>query len=325
MQFITDIAATIDEANFKDPKTLKKILHPYNPKKKDSCYTVQGTYEEVEDLFKKLQGEHTSTHVKSVDVSAAVMAYIEKKCQNELSKIRGNSFDIETQPDLRTVQNNPKGTVQVTLRPCHPSISLDRANMVRQRFITFYQRTASDLQVKTIPVSPHQKDDLQKRFPHLLFQAKQNNIEVTGPFMHISLLMEHHLQHTSSSKKSPVHKGPADSRSSRTSGPSPRHSKDCEDELCPICMDSIERAKKVSLPCKHSFCRDCLKTAFDYKPVCPTCGELYGTLTGTQPDGGRMIVNTTSSCLPGYEKYRTIIIEYHIPSGIQKVRLHNTE
>lgn len=317
LQFITDITATIDEAKFKDPQKIMKILQPYKPEKNGSCYIVQGTYEKLEEIFLKLQREHISTHVRSVDVSAAVMVYIEKKCKNELSQIQGNSFVIETQPGPRT------GTVQVTLRPRHVSISLDRANMVRQRFITFYQRTASDLQVTSVTLSPHKQDALQKRFPQLLFEAKQNKTEVTGPFMHVARLTEFIFQHTSTSRKS--HNGRADGGGSRTSTPSPKQSKVWEDESCPICMDPIVTTKKVTLRCKHSFCKDCLKTAFDYKPVCPTCGELYGTLTGTQPDGGIMNFNTTSSSLPGYEKHGTIIIKYYIPSGIQKVRLHNTE
>lgn len=295
-----------------------QILQPYIVEKRrsSSCIIVRGSYEELEDVFSKLQYEHTSTHLRSVDVSASVMAYIETKCKNELSKIKGSSFSIEKQPDLKT------GTVHVTLRPRQASITLDRANMVRQRFITFYQRTASDLQVTSVSVSPNKLIDLQKRFPQLLFEAKQKKTEVTGPFMHIARLKEH----TSSSRKSPVHKSQADGGGSRTSATSPKSSSDHEDESCPICMDVIVTTKKVTLlQCKHSFCKGCLKTAFDYKPVCPTCGEVYGTLTGTQPDGGRMNVNTTSSSLPGYEKYGTIIIKYYIPSGIQKVRLHNTE
>lgn len=83
-------------------------------------------------------------------------------------------------------------------------------------------------------------------------------------------------------------------------------------------MDTIKAAEKKTLRCKHSFCRDCLKQAFAYKPVCPTCGELYGTLTGTQPEGGKMDVARNSSSLPGYEKYGTIVIHYYIPSGTQK-------
>ncbi|XP_024909169.1 E3 ubiquitin-protein ligase DTX3L-like [Cynoglossus semilaevis] len=57
---------------------------------------------------------------------------------------------------------------------------------------------------------------------------------------------------------------------------------------------------------------------FQYKPVCPTCGQIYGTLTGNQPEGGSMTVTTNSSSLPGYEGYGTIVIQYDISSGIQK-------
>uniref|UniRef100_A0A3B4X8N6 E3 ubiquitin-protein ligase n=1 Tax=Seriola lalandi dorsalis TaxID=1841481 RepID=A0A3B4X8N6_SERLL len=97
------------------------------------------------------------------------------------------------------------------------------------------------------------------------------------------------LKNTPSPSKSPVSKGAA---SSRTSGPQPTHSKDPEDEPCLICMEQIVTREKETLRCKHSFCRDCLKRAFHYKPVCPTCGQLYGTLTGTQPEGGAIKKNT---------------------------------
>ncbi|XP_035513572.1 probable E3 ubiquitin-protein ligase DTX3 [Morone saxatilis] len=117
--------------------------------------------------------------------------------------------------------------------------------------------------------------------------------------------------------KGPVSKGPAGTQSSRASGPSPARSKEPEDEPCPICMEPIVATEKKTLNCKHSFCRDCLKTAFNYKPVCPTCGQLYGVLKGTQPDGGKMEVTRNASSLPGYEKYGTIIISYYIPSGTQ--------
>uniref|UniRef100_A0A3Q0RYZ1 E3 ubiquitin-protein ligase n=1 Tax=Amphilophus citrinellus TaxID=61819 RepID=A0A3Q0RYZ1_AMPCI len=93
-------------------------------------------------------------------------------------------------------------------------------------------------------------------------------------------------------------------------------------ESCPICMETIVTKQKKTLRCKHSFCEECLKKAFEYKPVCPTCGELYGTLKGIQPDGGTMNITKNSSSLPGYEKYGTIVIHYNIPSGIQKVREH---
>uniref|UniRef100_A0A3Q3WEE4 E3 ubiquitin-protein ligase n=1 Tax=Mola mola TaxID=94237 RepID=A0A3Q3WEE4_MOLML len=104
----------------------------------------------------------------------------------------------------------------------------------------------------------------------------------------------------------------------RTSSPSPLHSKDTEDESCPICMETIEITEKETLECKHSFCRTCLKKAFKYKPVCATCGKVYGALTGTQPEGGTIRFSKMSIPLPGYDQYGTIIIQYDIPSGIQK-------
>ncbi|KAM6930209.1 putative E3 ubiquitin-protein ligase DTX3 [Xenentodon cancila] len=88
-------------------------------------------------------------------------------------------------------------------------------------------------------------------------------------------------------------------------------------------MEPVEAKEKKTLRCKHSFCRDCLKTAFDYKPVCPICGEVYGTLRGTQPERGTMNVTIKSSSLPGYEKCKTIVIHYSIPSGIQKAEHPN--
>ncbi|XP_070760294.1 E3 ubiquitin-protein ligase DTX3L [Enoplosus armatus] len=338
MEFITDITVIIDQANCKDPGGLADILQSYSTERKGPCYKVTGTYEELENLLTRLstgrrnsspamrgkyrqQGGLASTHVNSVDVSAVVMAYIEQKCAKELDKIRGNSFVVGTQPVLGTVHNKPStGTVRVTFRPSHASEYPVRADFVRQRFITFYQRTASDLQVTSVPLSPHDHKDLQARFPHLLFKPSHNKNEVTlaGPFVHIAKLKEFLLQNAPSSSKSPVNRGPADTPSSRTSGPSPTHSKYAKDESCPICMEVIVATEKKTLRCKHSFCRDCLKQAFDYKPVCPTCGELYGILTGTQPDGGRMNSTKSSSPLPGYEKYGTIIIHYYIPSGIQK-------
>ncbi|XP_053276395.1 probable E3 ubiquitin-protein ligase DTX3 isoform X2 [Pleuronectes platessa] len=46
--------------------------------------------------------------------------------------------------------------------------------------------------------------------------------------------------------------------------------------------------------------------------------KIYGTLTGTQPDGGKMKTYRNSSSLPGYEKYGTITIHYDVQSGIQE-------
>ncbi|XP_071337810.1 E3 ubiquitin-protein ligase DTX3L isoform X2 [Trachinotus anak] len=328
--FITDITAVIDGAGFTDNKRLMQILQSYSSEKKGSCYKVRGTFEEMEHLSNQLsvlrhhlsspthgqtrhQDEPASACVRPVDVSTAVLDYIQQKCTRKLDRIQGESFVLEIQPDLSSRHSNPNSTVQVTFRPWHVSVNPVHVDYVRQRFITFYQRAASDLQVTSVPVSPRHHKDLQRRFPHFLFKPSHDKYEVTGPFTHIAKLKELILQNTPSSRNSPVNKGPG---SSRTSGPS--HSKDPEDESCPICMEPIVTAEKKTLRCKHSFCRECLNTAFNYKPVCPTCGELYGTLKGMQPDGGRMTVTKGSLSLPGYEAYGTITIHYYIPSGIQK-------
>ncbi|XP_026167177.1 E3 ubiquitin-protein ligase DTX3L [Mastacembelus armatus] len=318
MAFITDINVIIDEAEYKDSGRLMNIVQPYGPEKKGSCYILEVTYEELNDLSQKLFAEKhgsspasklPSTDSKSLDVSAVVMTYIQQKCTKELHKIQGNAFVIETLAELRTVHSC--STVQVILRPRHGSICPVHADLVKQRFITFYQRTASDLQVTSVP--SHYQKHLQRRFPLLLFEPGSNKYEltVTGPFGHVAKLKEFVLQN--------LKKGPTDTPSTRISGPSPTHIKNSEDESCPICMERIVTPEKTTLRCKHSFCRACLKKAFDYKPVCPICGELYGILTGTQPDGGRMNVTTDISFhLPGYDKYGTIIIQYYIPGGIQK-------
>ncbi|XP_029295249.1 E3 ubiquitin-protein ligase DTX3L isoform X2 [Cottoperca gobio] len=337
-EFITDISVIIDEDNYRDPARLTTILQSYIHEKKGSSYIVRGTFDVLDKLAAYLstvkhlaspatqgptclQDEHASPQVKPLDVSGFVMAYIEQKCAKELEKIQGKSFAIETQPDPRTVRNKgSSSTVRVTFRSHHGSSNPAHADFVRQRFITFYQRTASDLQVSSVPVGTHDHKDLQRRFPLLIFKHShnRNEVTVTGSFVHIAKLKEFLLQKTRSSSKSPVNKGPADTPSRSTPGPSSAQSKDPEEETCPICMDVIVATEKQTLRCKHSFCRNCLKKAFDYKPVCPTCGELYGTLKGTQPDGGRMTVTKNSASLPGYEKHGTIMIHYHIPSGIQK-------
>ncbi|XP_008281739.1 E3 ubiquitin-protein ligase DTX3L [Stegastes partitus] len=340
MEFIKDVTIIITEGNHEDPKRLKEILNSYKNEKKDGRYKVSGSFEQLENLVATLsparhqssfathgrtfrQDNHVSAHAKHLDVSGVVMDYISQKCADKLKKIQGDRFLIETQPDLRAVHSRPSSSVQVTFRPRHGSFCPPDGphyDFVKQRFITLYQRTAADLQVTSIRLSSHDYTELQRKFPHLLFKPSPRKYEVTamGPFAHIAKLKEFLSQNTQSSSKSPVNKGSEDTPSSRTLGLSPTCSADPEEETCPICMESILAKEKKTLRCKHSFCKDCLKRAFDYKPVCPTCGEIYGVLKGTQPDGGTMNVTQNSSSLLGYEKYGTIIIDYYIPSGIQQ-------
>ncbi|XP_034547357.1 E3 ubiquitin-protein ligase DTX3L [Notolabrus celidotus] len=330
MEFITDVCVLIDVAGFQDQTGLKKALQPYRLEKKGSCYKVTGTFREIEKLSVRLsavrgqsspetrratnqQEKQETADLRSVDVSRSVLDYMEQRCAPQLSKIIGTRFNMETQP------GGSSSSVKVTFRPRHVSDPSVRADFIRQRFITFYQRTASDLQ--TTSVSRQHYKDLQTRFPQLLFQPglSKHEVSVTGHFVHIAELKEFLSPNRAGSSRSPENRRPAESRSSRALGPSPEVSRAPEDEEpCPICMEPIKASQRETLKCKHSFCKACLKQAFSYKPVCPTCGALYGVLTGTQPEGGTMKYTKDSLSLPGYKKYGTITIQYYIPSGIQK-------
>lgn len=85
-------------------------------------------------------------------------------------------------------------------------------------------------------------------------------------------------------------------------------------EVCPVCLDLFQ--DKKTLRCLHSFCSSCLDAAFSVKPACPLCNTYHGLYTGTQPDG-TMSEARISQCLPGYEKYGSIVIRYSFPAGIQ--------
>ena len=91
-------------------------------------------------------------------------------------------------------------------------------------------------------------------------------------------------------------------------------------KCCPICLDTISDPV-VLQKCKHTFCRKCIEASFaKTKPTCPVCGEVYGKITGNQPDG-LMGVWTEQESLPGYGGSRTIVIDYNIPNGVQGVSM----
>ena len=64
------------------------------------------------------------------------------------------------------------------------------------------------------------------------------------------------------------------------------------------------------------FCQVCIDKAFRVLMVCPVCKLPYGVTQGNQPPG-RMNWHESSSSLPGYQGYGTIIINYSFQSGIQ--------
>lgn len=329
---ISNVTVIINEAHYKDSKRLFRVLKSYSTKKTGPCYLVNGTCEQIDDLSVQLsaalkstagpdsddstcqQKEDSSLHRNCVSVSATVLNYIQQKCSKELHKITGNRFFIEIRPDMRTVVSEGSRMVLVAFIPQNPSMSRPHADFVRQRFIVFYQKTASNLEVINLHMSLKDNQELQRRFPQLLFESSKDRpkLTVTGTFAHIAMLEKSLNQKQPHSLLRPPERG--------TMSASPTNGRKNEDESCPICLENIAETNKNTLECKHSFCADCLKQAFDHKPICPTCGRVYGVLTGTQPKGGKMIVHGSESSLPGYDQYGTIIINYIIPNGIQEVR-----
>ncbi len=68
----------------------------------------------------------------------------------------------------------------------------------------------------------------------------------------------------------------------------------------------------------HFFHKECIKTWFQQKPKCPSCGIFYGEEVGTQPIAGRMLSSKSLVSLPGYSDCGTIEIHYFFPNGIQQ-------
>ncbi|KAF2363639.1 Zinc finger C3HC4 RING-type [Trinorchestia longiramus] len=72
--------------------------------------------------------------------------------------------------------------------------------------------------------------------------------------------------------------------------------------------------------CGHFFHCCCLLPLMVTAPKsfsCPVCRCFHGTITGTQPKGGRMNHSVEKSSLPGHEDCGTIVITYFIPKGKQ--------
>lgn len=93
-----------------------------------------------------------------------------------------------------------------------------------------------------------------------------------------------------------------------------------EDEKCPICLDKIQKPKKLD-KCGHTFCTECIEDTFrHHKPVCPTCNTLYGVIIGNQPINGKMSVTQTCGHVPGFGNCGVITIDYSFSDGIQGVR-----
>ena len=92
--------------------------------------------------------------------------------------------------------------------------------------------------------------------------------------------------------------------------------KDNHENECPICLDTFKNPKTLK-KCQHKFCTSCIDQALKVNNRCPVCKAPCGALRGNQPRGTMNSRFDHYTHLPGYERYGTIIINYHFPSGIQ--------
>lgn len=293
-ELIAGVTITVDPEGFIDRRRLVDILNDDQSRKTAPPQRVSGSHEMVEGVFMELctVGRRAAPVSRATCVSAAVMEHIRKKHPREVLRIGGERVLVEEQ------RGAAADDVTVVFRPRHSGVSGAQVRLVRERFVTFYQRVASDLQVKNMAVHPRTTancERLRKAFPQLVIEPQQSGVTVSGPYAHLVALEDFLLREDPS-----------------------RQTDSVQEESCAICLEVTSEATKQTLACKHSYCRDCLKTAFDHKPVCPICGALYGPLKGTQPQGGTMSCSTQRSPLPGHEGHGTITVHYHIPNGVQK-------
>lgn len=249
--------------------------------------------------------------VQTVKVDYVIMQYILEKKSKELHTIE-NRNGVSIKPDKSHVTITSK-----TGRNIH-------AQYAREEFITLYQKIATGLKTKTYNFyNPKIITVCSAEFPELLIKTDQKKMEMTGSFISLERL-DAFLNGSAQNRmgRNPQHQVPRKTKDDDTPYNQPVKQETStdqpKDETCPICLDLIKTNDcSVLNKCKHKFCKDCLAKAFQLKPACPICGEIYGNLTGTQPKGGTMTVSRDSSSLPGYEQYGTIVISYYIPSGHQ--------
>ncbi|XP_036455002.1 uncharacterized protein si:dkey-3h3.3 [Colossoma macropomum] len=327
-EIFDDVKLVIDPETFAEPQKMFQELKKMGENVRGSCFII-GPFQKIEETFMNLSrlekkkpqnvghkqrshvNHNTSPEMKSspsppaepVVVDAAVMHYINKKHSLELDKMRQMGVDMPVQGRHLMFHARDK------------KLRTDQVQFVRERFITFYQKIATGLQTRLYDLNASETQLLLKHFPELLVSHKNYGVELTGSYLTLERF-ERFLR--SPPKRSPP-KQISHMDNTHATASSPQNQPNDKDEICCICLEPLVKSKSKTLEkCKHSFCRECLKRAFEIKPVCPTCGVLYGALKGTQPEGGKMQTTQDSSSLPGYESYRTIVIRYSIPSGIQK-------
>ncbi|MBN3271021.1 DTX3 ligase, partial [Polyodon spathula] len=331
---------TIDLKKFQDKDKVCNIVAGRNVTRHNSFLEVTDSFDEINKIYLKLQSlkfcpaadllnsDKPSplypTRTEPVKVDRTVMKYIDEKYSKELDKVRANSVSI-----TRSCTNQGDIVAFISIKPT----AGPECSTARERFITFYQKIATNLQVKTLLIKPSSsvtrfRAILEEEFPRMVIVTEGCSLKLTGNYLDVmraELIISTHSpgkhvgnRHSNTSDVDDTNKGSRQSRNKASSSSPVKEPHKAKKETCPICLDDIKETVKETLSrCQHSFCRGCLKSAFDNKPACPVCGVLYGEVKGTQPRNGTMSVSQSSTSLPGYEKYGTLVIKYDIPSGVQ--------
>ncbi|KAG5841154.1 hypothetical protein ANANG_G00196560 [Anguilla anguilla] len=336
-KIFSDVTLTVDLTTVQRGDKVSDVLNDYRlEKSKGTCHEFKGPFEEVEEVFWKLSPlrrstdlkyqtqdyqDHSSTQkIEPVEVVGVVMDYISQKYSQELDRTVGNNVSLQLNGAKDKVCFHPLG---------NSTDMAQRCLFARERFITFYQKIATDLKARTFDIDPTlkvtQRKYIEREFPKLMISSSSgsyasSSISVTGSYAD-TLRFEDFLKNggTMSQRPTTQHRWQSQTTVDGASGFSmTQNQRKQEEENCPICLDAIKESQKKTLSrCKHSFCRDCLNKAFESKPACPVCGILYGNLKGTQPENGTMTFSTVKAPLPGNDSYGSIVIRYEIPSGIQ--------
>ncbi|XP_033861511.3 E3 ubiquitin-protein ligase DTX3L-like [Acipenser ruthenus] len=339
-EIFTDVTMTIDLNKFQDEDEVCHMLLGRNVTKHNRHLEITGSFHEIENVFLKLQslkscpaahllnsdnrGPLYPTRTEPVKVDRTVMKYIDEKYSKELDKVRANMVSITRNC---TRQGYIVDFISIKSTP-GPECS-----KARERFITFYQKIATNLQVKTLPIKAPSsvtrfRDILEEELPRMVIGTEGGSLKLTGNYLDVmraeQIISTHnpgkHVgnHHSNTSDVDGTSKGSRQSRNKASSSSPVKEQHKAKEEACPICLDEIKETERETLArCQHSFCRGCLKSAFDNKPACPVCGVLYGEVKGTQPRNGTMSISQSSVSLPGYEKHGTLVIKYDIPSGVQ--------
>ncbi|XP_059406322.1 E3 ubiquitin-protein ligase DTX3L-like [Carassius carassius] len=298
----------------------KTTKHKYE----DANGVASGSFREAEDMYRSTivqitrdgsrdlrqeerPAQSNSLVVEQVEVDGIVMDYIKEMKSKELDIIKERNAVLMKRDDRYVTFINTSGKRVY-------------AQFAREQFITLYQKIATGLQTRTYDYSRGLVARCQAEFPELQITRKdERRLQLTGNF----LSLERFETFSSGSTRTYSHyQTPNKTKVNDTPYTQPVKQQtsidQAKDETCPICLETLKISESTVLSkCKHRFCKDCLERAFQVKPTCPICGEIYGSLTGTQPKGGTMTVSSDRSSLPGYETYGTIIINYHISSGYQ--------